>query len=644
MNKKLISMLAAVTLLVSMTSCGSGSSSGSSSKAETTAATESLASEETAASTETTTAASTQATEASTASVNKCKDYASMTPEQITASLTLEQKVSQMLQPAVYKLEPREMQTADYGSMLSLTDPLTSKEWRECIDSYQKAAVESEAGLPIIYGQDDVHGVYGCVNGVVFPHQIGMGAANDPELLYQVGLATADESKLCHVLLTFSPCLAQSADPRWGRTYESYGSDLEIIKSLSTSFTKGLLDGGLVVCPKHYIAEGNVEYGSGEDSKKIDRLIDRGDTKMSDEELEKHLELYKAQIEAGAQVIMISHSALNGVKMHENKEYIQLLRTKLGFEGVILSDWESIQNTSPATYHDQLVKSINAGIDMLMEPETFIEAKNEIIAAVNAGEIEQSRIDDAVTRIIRMKKDAGLIDDPLFEKLDTKQTETGSDEYRALAEKLVEESLVLLKNENGALPLKSGTSIFITGPAADNAQAQCGGWTLNWNSSPDKNIKGATTFIDGFRKYAEKYGINVIIDKNKASEADVVLLALGEKSYAEWNGDTEDMELCGELGLEGNAKAISEAKELGKPTVACIIAGRQVILPEEDMKNWDSIVMCYLPGTEAGGIANVLCGGSDFRGKLPSPWYSSVSQIGTNDCWLEKGYGLTYGA
>ena len=622
--KKALAVLLALTMLIPTASC-SGKSSSSESEPESSSQTQS----------------SSESVKSDTRA--KYQQYASMTPEEIVGKLTLEQKANQMVQPAVYNITQEQMKQNDYGSILSTVGCIDTASWRSTVDGYQRSAIESEAGVPYIYGQDDVHGVNYCLGAVYFPHNIGQGAANDEELAYQVGLITADEAKLCHMMWNFSPCVAQSVDPRWGRTYESYGSDLETIKKLSTAYTKGLIDGGLVACTKHYFGDGNVVYGTGEQSENK-MLIDRGDAKLTDEEITGLLKVYKQQIDSGVQTIMISHSSLNGVKMHENKEYIMKLKDEMGFKGFIVSDWGAVQNITGSSYKEQVIKSVNAGIDMLMEPETFIEAKNEIIAAVNAGEIEQSRIDDAVTRIIRMKKDAGLIDDPLFEKLDTKQTETGSDEYRALAEKLVEESLVLLKNENGALPLKSGTSIFITGPAADNAQAQCGGWTLNWNSSPDKNIKGATTFIDGFRKYAEKYGINVIIDKNKASEADVVLLALGEESYAEWNGDTEDMELCGELGLEGNAKAISEAKELGKPTVACIIAGRQVILPEEDMKNWDSIVMCYLPGTEAGGIANVLCGGSDFRGKLPSPWYSSVSQIGTNDCWLEKGYGLTYGA
>lgn len=442
------------------------------------------------------------------------------------------------------------------------------------------------------------------------------------------------------MLWNFAPCVAQSCDPRWGRTYESYGSDLDIITSLSVEYTKGLIDGGVVACAKHFFADGNVTYGTGEVSD-ADRLIDRGDSSLSDEEIKELLKVYQAQIDAGVQTIMISHSSLNGVKMHENAEYIQYLKTEMGFEGFIVSDWNSVQNTSPDSYEEQVITAVNAGIDMLMEVDTYDAARDIIISAVENGKISNERIDDAVTRIIKVKLEAGIFDDPMFEKLNTKQEAIGSEEYIKLAEKLVEESLVLLKNENGLLPLKSGMKVYVTGPAAKDASAQCGGWSVEWNGSPSKNITGVTTILDGFIDVAAKKGIEVITDSKKASEADAVLLLVGENAYAEWLGDTEDMALCGSLGLYGNSDAIEEAKELGKPTITCIVAGRQVII-DEYFEQWDSVVMCYLPGSAGQGIANVLCGDADFRGKLPSPWYSSTDQIGTADCWLEKGFGLTY--
>ena len=303
-----------------------------------------------------------------------------------------------------------------------------------------------------------------------------------------------------------------------------------------------------------------MEYNTGEKGD-TEMLIDRGDARLTDDEINELLKVYQAQIDAGVQTIMISHSSLNGVKMHENKEYIMKLKNEMGFEGFIASDWESIQHISGPSYREQVITSINAGIDMLMEVERFDEAKQIITDAVKGGEISEERVDDAVTRIIRVKKEAGLFEDPFLEKTETKQKETGSTEYRKIAEKLVEESLVLLKNDADVLPLKEGMKVYITGPAADDASVQCGGWTIEWNGSSKKDIAGVTTIQEAFETYADDYGIEVITNRKKAKNADVVLVCVGEQAYAEWNGDTADLELCGALGLPENKKAIETLKQ-----------------------------------------------------------------------------------
>ncbi len=572
------------------------------------------------------------------ASVSKCQEYASMSAEDIVKKLTLEQKAGQMLQPACYNIEKASVKKKCYGSILSVGDLLDYKGWQKLVDGFQEAAIESEVGIPYIYGQDQVHGVYGCLGAVIFPHNIGLGAANDEQLMYDIGLATADEAKLCHMMLSFSPCVAQSVDPRWGRTYETISSDLKTITDLSVSFTKGMQDGGIGACVKHYFGDGNVKYGTGENSD-VERLIDRGDAQLSDREIEELLKVYKAQIDAGAKSIMISHSSLNGVKMHENKEYIDILKNDYGFKGFILSDWNSIKNISKTTYYDQVVTSVNAGIDMLMEPDTFDEAIDIIVDAVNKGDISEERIDDAVTRIIRVKKELGVFEDPMFEKLETKQDKTGSDEYRDLAEKAVKESLVLLKNDNSVLPLKKGSSIYLMGPAADNKSAQCGGWTLGWEGCPSDDMPGVTSIKEGFEKVAGEYGITVYTKEKDADKADVIVLAVGEETYAEWTGDVEDMDLCAGMGLKDNEKAIKQAASYNKPVVALAVAGRQVFI-KDYMPSWDAAVMCYLPGSEGQGVARMLCGEDEFKGTLPSPWYSDIDQIGTDDAWLQRGYGL----
>ena len=564
----------------------------------------------------------------------KYRQYGKMSAEEIVSSLSLEQKAMQMLQPACYNTSLREMKENCYGSVLSRNFYYDYRKWQDYVDGFQEMAVSSEAGIPFIYGQDDVHGVNYALNTVIFPHNIGLGAADDEELMYEIGLITADEAKLCHMLWNFAPCIAQSVDPRWGRTYESYGSNLEKIKRLSTAYTRGLQNGGVIACAKHFFADGNVVYGSGEAS----MLIDRGDSVLSDEEIGRLLDVYQAQIDAGVRTIMISHSSLNGVKMHENRKYIELLKNEMGFDGIVVSDWNSIQNTSGTSYYEQIVTSVNAGIDMLMEVDRYNEAASIIVNAVRNKDIAEERINDAVRRIIQVKKDSGIIEDPFCEKMKTEKDETGSEEYRAVAERAVEESLVLIKNRNGILPLKENTKVFITGPAADNDVSQCGGWTMDWNQSGLSDIPGVTSIREGFEQKAQENKISLV---GKAEDADVVILVIGETAYAEWNGDAEDLDICGDFSLSGNTEAIEEAKTSGKSVVTCIIAGRNVFV-DRYIDDWDGLVMCYLPGSEGQGVADVLCGKSDFKGKLPSPWYTSISQIETGKPWLEEGFGLTY--
>ena len=566
--------------------------------------------------------------------------FTGKTADDILAELTLEQKIWQMIQPAVYTTDPDIMKQCDFGSVLSKYDDefLSDTEWKELIGKYQEAALSSEAGIPFIYGQDDVHGVNYCRGAVIFPHNIGLGAANDEDLMYEIGAATADEAKLSGMLWNFAPCVAVSTDPRWGRTYESYSSDPEIVGSLGTAYVRGLKDNGIAACGKHFFADGSETWGTGEEG----MLIDRGDAVLSDEEVDALLGVYKRLIDAGVPSIMISHGSVGGVKMHENAKYIKVLRDELGFDGMIVSDWESIHNISGSSFTEQMANSINAGVDMLMEPYQYYETFDAVMEGVNSGLIPEERIDDAVRRILQFKIDTGVLDDPLQQSLETAQSSCGSAEYRALAQRAVEETLVLLKNEGSVLPLKDGMSVYVTGPAADNIPAQCGGWTQSWNAAT-MPIEGAVSILDGLRECAKAHNITVITDPSKASEADVTLLFVGEEPYAEWNGDSADISITGALALPENGSAIEEAQRLrtenGIPTVACIVAGRQVIISEQ-LDGWDAAVMCYLPGSEGQGVANVLTGQAAFTGKLPMPWYEDVSQIGTEACLFPVGYGM----
>jgi len=565
------------------------------------------------------------------------------------ARLTIEQKAAQMVQGAVYNITESSMNTNDYGSILSSSGktPLNASEWKTLILKYQKSALTSTAGIPYIYGNDAVHGVNTCKGTVIFPHNIGIGAANDADLSYQMGLAVANEAKLTGMLWSFSPCLAAAQDPRWGRTYESYSSQNDIVAKLGSSFAKGMIDGGVLPCAKHFLGDGNVLYGTGETLDGEKRLIDRGNSQLSDEEIKGLMDVYKAMVDTGVKTVMISHSSLNGTKMHENAKYINALKNDLGFDGFVVSDWDSIHNIPGENLKAQTITAVNAGIDMLMEDTDFEKCRNYIVQGVSEGSISLDRVNDAVTRILNVKKDMGILDDPMMEKVTSEVANTGSQEYRDLARKLVEESLVLLKNDNQVLPIKKGTKIFVTGPAANDVGVQCGGWTLTWIGSSDaanggkKWIAEGKTILDGLNELAATYDLTIITDVNKAKDADMTLLCLGEKTYAEWNGDSADISITGKLGLDGNAEAIKLAKDLQHPTVACIVAGRNVIM-DEYMNQWDGIVMCYLPGSEGDGVANVLTGKSSFKGTLPMPYYSKVEDIRTDKVRFPVGYGLKY--
>jgi len=578
--------------------------------------------------------------------VNK---YEGMTAEEIVATLSNEEKAYQMVIPTIENIQNRDMKEFCYGSVLSQYAPTENdaSEWRKQVDNLQKNALSADSPIPFIYGQDSVHGVNYCLNTVIFPHNINIGCANDEELTYKMGLAVADEIKLTKMIWNYSPCVAVAEDPRWGRTYESYSSDPEIVKSLSSAYTKGQLEGGIVVCAKHYIGDGSVTFGTGENSEGVNRLIDRGNAELTEAEIKEQLAIYKTLVDMNVQSIMVSHSALNGTKMHENKYYlIDVLRNELGFDGVIVSDWNSIQNIeSTKDYKEQIIIAVNSGIDWLMEPYTFEECASYLVEAVEEGSISQERMDEAVTRIIQLKLDAGLFEDPYLNNITTVQQKTGSEEYRKLAEELVEKSQVLIKNENDILPFKSGTKIFVTGPALDDSGIQCGGWTRDWNGRSDKYwsgefIQGTTTILEGLEQVADEYNLTIITDENLASDADVTLLCLGETPYAEWNGDTSDLSITGSHSAEGNKQSIELAKSLGKPTVTLIVAGRNVII-EEYKDDWNAIVMCGLPGTEGKGVADVLSGEAEFSGKLSMPWYSDVNDIENEKVWLDVGYGLT---
>ena len=583
-------------------------------------------------------------------SAHDAAEYMSMTPEEICKSLTLEQKAAQMMQPTIYNVDPVEMAVTDYGSILSRVDTFpmpTAEEWKKTVTDYQTYALQNEAPIPFIYGNDSVHGVNFATGCVIFPHNINIGAARDAALTEEYGKLVGSDVANTRMMLNFSPCVATANDPRWGRTYESYSSDSKIVKELAVAYTKGLMSEGVLACPKHFFGDGMISYGTGEST-----ILDRGDAKLTEEQIKEQLSIYQALIDEGVKVIMISHSSLNGTKMHENEKYISYLKNEMGFTGIVLSDWDSVMNCSGATYKDNVILCVNAGIDLLMTETEHSNAMRYIVEGVKEGRISEDRVNDAVTRILTVKKEAGLFEDPYLENIKPSY-EFGSQRSHEVARKLAAESFVPLKaGEN--MYIKPGMKVFVTGPAADDIGVLCGGWTNWWQGETDKNIRdnnmGANHFrseglsiVEALTEAAKEGGFEIITDRSQIDSCDIVLLCIGEKPYAEWYGDTDDLSLTGVMGLPGNSDTINFAAQSGKPVVTLIAAGRNVII-DKYLDEWDSCIMLYLPGTEGGNaVADILTKKVPMTGTLPMPYYSSVSQIGTGKCWKDTGWSALKG-
>ncbi|GAB6107305.1 glycoside hydrolase family 3 protein [Fusibacter bizertensis] len=563
--------------------------------------------------------------------------------------MTLEEKAAQMVQGERNAVTSKDLKTYGLGSVLSGGGSVPGegaiKDWKKMMDSYQEAILLRDLKIPMLYGIDSVHGHSNVKGAVIFPHNIGLGAANDSVLVKEMAKIVAEEMKLTKIIWNFSPCVAIASDPRWGRTYESFSTDTKIVTELGDAYFEGLKESGVIATAKHYVADGGVSFGTGSGG----NLIDRGDARMSEEKLrEIYLEPYKELVKNGVPVVMASFSSFNGEPMHSHKYLLtDVLKNELGFQGFVVSDWEAIHLLDQGTdFNDQVQLSINAGVDMLMEPNEWLSAIEAIVSNVENGKIPMSRIDDAVSRILTVKFESGLFEDPYLTDSETKVVDLGDAKSREVASELVSKSLVLLKNEDEILPFKKGETILVLGPGANNMGIQCGGWTIYWQGSPDiagYPLTTGTTILEGLQSLGEKQGITFITDVNQASKADKILLVLSEVPYAEMNGDTADMSITGSLASPENKAALELANAQNKPIATLIIAGREVII-DDYVNQWDGLVMGFLPGSEGQGVADVLLGEKAFVGKLPMPWYKSVEDIGNEQAELMYpiGYGLNY--
>lgn len=532
--------------------------------------------------------------------------------DQAIQAMTLEEKAGQLIQAERSKISYSDITRYNIGSILSgggsVPQGNTPEAWVSMINQMNVAALKSSSGIPIIYGIDAVHGNNNVKNATIFPHNIGLGAANDPDLMRAIGVATAKEVSAIGVDWNFAPAVSSAQDIRWGRTYESYSEDIQRVATLAAPYIEGLLSEGILSTTKHFIGDGYTTFLTGEDN----NLIDRGDVTMSKEAmLAGNLSAYVAAIDANTSAIMASFNSVNGVKVHGDPSLLtDLLRTELQFDGLVVSDWEAIHAIAPSL-NEQVALAINSGVDLLMQPNDWKEVYKSILYNVNHGKISQERLDEAVRRNLVLKFKAGLFDGELLRVAG----EIGTAESKRVAREAVAKSMVLLKNED-ILPLKKNIKVYLTGPASDHVGVQCGGWTLSWQGETDPNLNHGISLKDALNEVLTINGGELV---SNPEDADVIILAIGEKPYAEMHGDTDDLSLDGPLSLADNMKAVKHAQTLGKPIVTVMIAGRPLLI-NDFLDGWDAFVMAWLPGTEGNGMTDVLFGDKPFQGTLPFTW------------------------
>lgn len=590
----------------------------------------------------------------------------------LVAKMTVEEKVGQIIQPELKYVTPQDVKTYHLGSILNGggTTPNNDKrasvdDWVSMAEAFYQASMDTSDGklaIPLIWGSDAVHGHNNLFGATIFPHNIGLGAANDPELIRRIGQATAKEMAASGLDWTFGPTVAVVRDVRWGRTYESYSEAPDIVSAYAKEMVKGIQGGArtssdfkpgyIVATAKHFLGDGGTLNG-----------IDRGDTQVSEQELlDIHAAGYISALDSHVLTTMASFNSWNGDRMHGH-EYLltDILKERMGFTGFVVGDWNGHQHVPNCT-SVKCAAAINAGLDMFMVPEDWKPLWENTLKDVKEGQISMARLDDAVTRILRVKMLAGLFDaGPIRNRQHVgDETLVGHPDHRAVAREAVRKSLVLLKNDNQVLPIKGDSNILVLGDAADNIGKQSGGWTLTWQGTGNSNedFPGASSILDGLNELVQKHGGQVAFDQTgetlpelaeSGSLPDVAVMVYGEEPYAEWHGDIVSIEY--QYNRKQDLELLAKLKELEIPVVSVFITGRP-LWTNKELNASDAFVVAWLPGSEGGGVADVLVAdangnaGFDFQGRLSFSWPATANQAIVNmgqddyDPLFEYGYGL----
>jgi beta-glucosidase len=601
--------------------------------------------------------------------------------QDLLSRMTLAEKVGQMTQAERAPIEPEPQQITELGlgGLLSgggsVPTPNTPEGWANMVDKFEQAALETRLHIPIIYGVDSVHGHGNLYGATVFPHNIGLGATRDPKLVEEVEAVTAEETRASGPQWVFAPCICAPQDDRWGRTYEGFGESPELVEEMETAIRGFQGPPGhlsepdhVLATAKHFAGDGDTVYGTSTNPSgyKIDQGVAIADRHEFYEDALRQYVPAVQKYHVGA--VMPSYSSIdwtedgvgNPIKMHAEGGLITgFLKEHLGFEGFVISDYNGIHEL-PGTYPEQVKAGVMAGIDMFMEPNSYKEFTETLIKEVEEGEVPESRIDDAVSRILKAKFELGLFEHPFTDRSGI--SEIGSPAHREVARRAVQESQVLLKNDNEALPIATGSDVYVAGSNANNIGNQAGGWTLTWQggSNNPTPIPG-TTILKGIEGADQGGTVTFSEDASAAVPSDATgVIVVGETPYSEGYGDVGGPQWAFDEGDEGHPRPVKDMKisaadqaaidkvcaEAAK-CVVVIVSGRPLIIEPAQLEEMDGLVEAWLPGSQGEGVADDLFGKAPFTGKLPVSWPKTLEQEPINvgepeyDPLFPFGYGLT---
>jgi beta-glucosidase len=593
----------------------------------------------------------------------------------LLSRMTLEEKVGQMTQAerGAVSDDPSRITEWKLGSVLSgggsTPTPNTPEAWADMVDRFQQAALNTRLHIPLLYGVDSVHGHGNLLGATVFPHNIGLGATRDADLVRLVEQITARETRASGPQWSFAPCICAARDDRWGRTYESFGEDPSLVIQMETAIDGFQGPPGhlgdrdrVLATAKHYAGDGATVYGTSAGDYKIDQGIAITDRQsFSDTSLRQYVPAVR---DHNVGSVMPSFSSVdwtedgvgNPIKMHANRELItDVLKGSMGFDGFVISDWEGIHQI-PGDWATQVRTGVNAGIDMMMEPFSAQSFETTLIAEVQAGRVPMSRIDDAVSRILTKKFELGLFEHPFTDR--TNIDDIGSPEHRAVARRAVAESQVLLKNRRHTLPLRKNADVYVAGSNADNIGNQAGGWTLTWQGGSTNQIPG-TTILEGIREAASRGSVTFSEDASAPiRRRQLGVVVVGETPYSEGFGDVGGPRWAFDPGDNGVPRPVKDMQisaadraaidKVCAATVKCvvvIVSGRPLIIDPAQLREMDALVAAWLPGSEGAGVADTLFGELPFTGKLPVTWPRTLDQepINVGDADYDPLYPFGYG-